>query len=339
MTPAAAVVPVRDANLPASWVHRADGTVHRDVSIADLVTALAEPATMVWVDIDTTKSAQVALLEKVFKFHPLAIEDTLNPNSRVKLDEYDDHLFAIVRGVEFDRTTEDPLDLVTFNLCFFLGRNLLVTTHARPIPAVEVFRTRCEASAAVLAHGPARAMYAIMDASTDAYFPVLDEVNGFIDTLEERVFERYDDEVLQDIFAVKRTVLSLRRHLAPQREVMNALTNRPQTLLTLEEQRYFRDVYDHVLRINDALEQYRDLLSTVLDASLTQTSVRLGMVTKGLTVVATISVPFVVVSGMWGMNFTSVPLSDSPYGFWMMLVIQLGLGVGLLVYLRRNGWL
>jgi len=331
--------PARDSTLPASWIHYPDGTVQRDVAIHELTAALADGTAMIWVDLDITKSAQVALLEKVFKFHPLAIEDTLNPNSRVKLDEYDGHLFTIIRGVAFDRTTEDPLDLTTFNLCFFLAKNLLVTTHAVPIHAVDVFRARCEATSTVLAHGPARAMYAIMDASTDAYFPVLDEVNDFIDTLEERVFERYDDEVLQDIFAVKRTVLSLRRHLAPQREVMNALTNRPQSLLTLEEQRYFRDVYDHVLRINDTLEQYRDLLSTVLDASLTQTSVRLGLVTKGLTVVATISVPFVVVSGMWGMNFTEVPLSTSPYGFWVMLVIQLGLGLGLLTFLRRNGWL
>ncbi len=335
----ATAVPVRDSNLPASWIHAADGTTRRDVPLRELAEAIADPTNRVWVDLDTTKSAQVALLEKVFKFHPLAIEDTLNPNSRVKLDEYDGHLFAIIRGVEFDLSTEDPLDLVTFNLCFFLGHNLLVTTHARPIPAVEVFRARCEAGSQDLARGAPRAMYAIMDAATDAYFPVLDQMNEFVDSLEERVFARYDDAVLQDIFAVKRTVLTMRRHLAPQREVMNALTNRPNALLTLDEQRHFRDVYDHVLRINDALEQYRDLLSTVLDASLTQTSVRLGLVTKGLTVVATISVPFVVVSGMWGMNFATIPLSNWPHGFWVMMVIQAALGAGLLVFLRRHGWL
>jgi magnesium transporter len=97
-------------------------------------------------------------------------------------------------------------------------------------------------------------------------------------------------------------------------------------------------VYDHVLRINETLEQYRDLLSSVLEASLTQISNRLGMVTKGLTVVATISVPFVVVSGMWGMNFADIPLANWPHGFWLMLVVQLGLCAGLLVYLRRSAW-
>src|SRR6185436_12639999 len=187
--------------------------------------------------------------------------------------------------------------------------------------------------------GPARVMYAVLDAAVDVYFPVLDQVNDFIDGLEERVFITYDQNVLQEIFSLKRSVLSLRRHLVPAREVFNALANRPSPLLTLEEQRYFRDIYDHVLRINDSLEQYRDLLSSVLESSLTQISNRLGMVTKGLTIVATISVPFVVVSGMWGMNFQDIPLSHWPHGFWVMMAIQLALGALLLVYVRKKGWL
>lgn len=291
-----------------------------------------------WVDIDTTNRHQFALLEKVFRFHPLALEDTLNPNSRVKLDEYDGYLFAIIRGVEFDATTAEPHDLTTFNLCCFLGKNYIVTTHARPIPAIDAFALRCESAPEILSRGPARAMYTVMDSAVDAYFPVLDQVDVFIDGLEERVFASYDADVLQDIFSVKRSVLALRRHLWPEREVFNALANRPTTLLTPDEQRYFRDVYDHVLRINDTLEQYRDLLTSVLDASLTQISNRLGMVTKGLTVVATISVPFVVVSGMWGMNFASIPLANWPHGFWVMMGVQLALCGGLLWYLLRRGW-
>ncbi len=108
---------------------------------------------------------------------------------------------------------------------------------------------------------------------------------------------------LHDIFALKRTVLSLRRYLAPQREIFNVLTNRPSPLLPPESQLYFRDVYDHVLRINDSLDTFRELLSSTLDSYLTQVSNRLGSITKGLSVIATLSVPFVVISGMWGMNF------------------------------------
>lgn len=329
----------RDTNLPRSWSHTPDGGSRRDLSLHELTAALGATGGSLWVDIDTTNRHQLAILEKVFHFHPLAIEDTLNPNSRVKLDEYDGHVFLVVRGIEFDESTPDPHDLTTFNFCCFLGRNFLVTTHARPIPAIDAFAERCNAAPDILARGAARVMYTVLDTAVDAYFPVLDRVNDFVDGLEERVFTDYDPDVLQDIFSVKRSVLTLRRHLTPQREVFNALANRPTVLLTVEEQRYFRDVYDHVLRINETLEQYRDLLSSVLDASLTQISNRLGMVTKGLTVVATISVPFVVVSGMWGMNFAHIPLSDWPYGFWLMLAVQLGLCGLLLLYLRRSAWL
>jgi magnesium transporter len=129
-------------------------------------------------------------------------------------------------------------------------------------------------------------------------------------------------------------VLSLRRYLAPQREIFNVLTNRPSPLLPVDAQLYFRDVYDHVLRINDSLDNYRELLSNTLDSYLTQVSNRLGSITKGLSVIATLSVPFVVVSGMWGMNFVKIPLATWPHGFWVMLVVQLAVGVGLVALLR-----
>jgi magnesium transporter len=150
---------------------------------------------------------------------------------------------------------------------------------------------------------------------------------------------QFDRETLHDILAVKRLILSLRRHLFPQREVFNLLTNRPSGLLSPETQIYFRDVYDHVLRINDGLETQRDLIAGSMEAYLTQVSNRLGTVTKGLSVIATLSVPFVVVSGMWGMNFDRLPLASSPLGFWFMLVLQLAIGGLLLAVMVWRKWL
>ena len=169
-----------------------------------------------------------------------------------------------------------------------------------------------------------------------AFFPILDRVDDFVDGLEERVFATFDEQALHDIFAVKRLVLSLRRYLQPSREVLNVLTNRPNTLLTPEVQLYFRDIYDHVLRINDALDTYRELLSSTMDSYLTQVSNNLAKSTKGLSLVATMSLPFVVVSGMWGMNFSKIPLSNWPHGFWLLLVVQVLLGLALLFFLRRR---
>jgi magnesium transporter len=335
---AAAVAP-RNANVPRSFIRGPDGAVRRDLMPGELVDALRRPEGMLWVDIDATNRHQHAVLEKVFGFHPLSIEDTLNPMSRVKIEEYPGYLFVIIRGIQFEERTDDPYDLDTLNLCFFLGPNFLVTTHIVPSPMCATIADRVVRAPDTLDRGPAWLMYLLMDAAVDGYFPIIDRVDEFIDGLEERVFVNFDDAALHSVFSVKRLVLSLRRHLAPQREVFNILTNRPSALLKPEVQLYFRDVYDHVLRINDSFETQRDLLSSTLDAYLTQVSNRLGLVTKGLSVIATLSIPFVVVSGMWGMNFAHIPLSHSPYGFWLMLVLQLGIGAVLVWALRRRRWL
>ena len=312
----------------------ADGKLRADLSIPEIADVIRSGSGELWVDLDVGTRSHLAMLDNCFGFHPLAVEDVLNPNSRVKVDEYSTFIFAIIRGVRLATDTEDPYDLETFNLPFFLGANYLVTVHGGQSPAHAEVAERVRRNPELLRKGAERVMHAIMDAAVDAYFPLLDQIDEFIEGLEDRVFSEFDRTVLQDIFAVKRLVLSLRRHIGPQREALNVLTNRPSTLLAAEAQVYFRDVYDHTLRLNDSLETFRDLLGSTLDSYLTQVSNRLGAVTKGLSVIATISIPFVVISGMWGMNFRELPLADSPHAFWYMLVLQLGIAAVLLILLR-----
>lgn len=324
---------------PRSWYRDAAGAFKTNLDLREFPAILAAGTGTLWVDVHSESPAQHAVLADVFKFHPLSIEDTLSSEGRVKFEEFPGYALAVVRGVRFDETTPDLYDIETFNLWTFVGPNYVVTVHGPHAPGVETAITRLGRDAELLAHGPGRLMHQVLDATVDAYFPVLDQLDEFVDGLEERVFVHFDQEALRDIFSVKRLVLTLRRHLAPMREVFNTLQSRPCAHITPEAQLYFRDVYDHVIRLNESLDTYRDLLSSTLDSYLTQVSNRMGMVTKGLTVVATLSVPFVVVSGMWGMNFADIPLAGSPHGFWVMLFVQLGLGAGLLWLLRRNGWL
>ena len=321
---------------PCSYYVGPDGRFRTDLSGGELAELARRGEGTLWVDVDTTVREQQAMLRAVFGLHPLAVEDALNPNSRVKVEEYPNGLFAIVRGVEFCETTEDPYDVETYNLAFFVSRNLLVTAHATHSPAVAWMRERVVRSSEVLARGPVYLMHQMMDASVDAYFPVVDQVDTFIDQIEERVFVAFDQGAMRDIYQARRLVLTLRRQLAPQREVFNALANRPHALVPAEAQRYFRDVYDHVMRIYDSLDVQRDLLGGTLDSYLTQVNNRTGEASKALAVVGAISIPFVVVSGMWGMNFERIPLSDHPHGFAIMMAIQLAVGLGLLVLLRRR---
>lgn len=326
--------PLPDA--PPRTIYRSpDGTDVVDCHPREISQLLAEGGPL-WVDIDSTVRSQHALLEKVFQFHPLAIEDTLNPDSRVKLEEYPTYLFISIHGVALAEHTEDPYDLETTNLYCFLGPRYLVTVHAGPLPSIERVSASLRRSPELLSRGVERTLHAVLDDTIDSFFPILLQIDQFIDGLEERVFNTFDDTALRDIFHVKRLVLSLRRYLQPSREVLNVLTNRPSTLLSPDVQIYFRDIYDHVLRINDSLDTYRELLSSTMDSYLTQVSNRLASSTKGLSLVATMSLPFVVVSGMWGMNFAKIPLSSWPHGFWVLLVGQLGLGAALLYFLRRR---
>lgn len=322
---------------PRSVFRSAAGEVTHDLETGDIAGHLHEPGSFLWVDIDTASRHQISLLEKVFQFHPLVVEDTLSPNGRVKVEEYPGYLFVVVRGVRYVTETDDPHDIETFNLCCLIGDNYLVTVHGSHAPGLETVWERVSRSPDLLERSPARTMHAVLDASVDAFFPIVDHLDDFIDTIEERVFVNFDQAALRDIFSVKRLVLQLRRHLVPQREVFSYLTNRPCALIPPDVQLYYRDIYDHVIRLNEAIDTYRDLVSSVMESYLTQVSNRLNIATKSLTVVATLSVPFVVVSGMWGMNFSNIPLSNWPHGFWTMFLIQLALGGSLVWLLRRRG--
>jgi magnesium transporter len=321
---------------PRPWncQYKPSGQVKQYLSRDEIARALAVADGTLWVDVDTRDADQVSLLKDVFKFHPLAIQEAVNPESRVKVEEFDQYVLLIIRTVAFRETTDDPYDLDTVNISFFLGKNYLVTVHGGETNPVAATAELLQRKPELVAHGPARLMHAIVDQAVDAYFPIIDQLDEFMDTLEEKIYGNFDQNALREVFAVKRLVLTLRRHLAPERDALSVLTNRPSTLLTPDTQIYFRDIYDHVLRIYDSLETFRDLLSSTLDSYLTQVSNRLGMATKALSVVATVTLPFVVVSGMWGMNFEHIPLHSHPHGFMILMFSQLAISLTILAGLK-----
>lgn len=319
---------------PRSFYHDDTGATRTDLSLDEVNRIRDSNVGHLWVDIDNCDPAQVEFLKGIDGLHPLAVEDALQRKTRPKIEEYPNCLFVVILGVRFHERTPDPYDLENYDLCFFLSRNVVITVHAGDSRPVDAVAERIAKNPDLLDRGSDRLVHAIMDGSIDEYFPLLDRLEEFVDDLEQRVIIDFDQRALQDIFAVKRLVLSLRRHIGPEREVFNVLTNRPSVLLSPESQIYFRDIYDHVLRINDSIDTYRDLLSSVLDSYLTQVSNRLGNITKGLAVIATLSIPFVVISGMWGMNVQHIPLADHPHAFWWMLGIQVALGAILVLVLR-----
>jgi magnesium transporter len=327
----------RERGVPFSVYLRPDGEVEWNLRPPRLMEALREGGRL-WVDIDATDRAQHALLEKVFGFHHLAIEDTLSPKTRVKLEEYGGYLFIVVRAVRLEARTPDPYDLDTFNLYAFLGPSYFVTVHSQPAHAVEEVRERIARSPDLLQRGVEMIAHGVLDVTVDEFLPITDHVNDLVDLLEERLFEHEDEAAIQEIFGARRLVSQLRRHLGPLREVLNVLTNRPHACVTAQAQVYFRDVYDHTIRIVESMDAMRDLLSSVLETYLTQSSNRLNRVMKSLSVVATVSLPLVVIGGVFGMNFVRIPLSQDPRGFYWAIALMSMLGGGLYWYIRRKGW-
>lgn len=333
--PAAGVAAAR--GVPVSVWQRAAGRIETNLRPAQIVEALKAGGPL-WVDIDAADRAQHALLEKVFGFHPLAVEDTLSPKTRVKIEEYGPYLFMVVRSVRFDHSTHDPYDLHTINVYLFLSAQALVTVHGGPVRAIEEMRERMNRSPDRLDRGVEMVAHGILDTVVDEFIPLVDQVDDLVDNLEERLFEHYDQQAIKEIFAVKRLVVQLRRHLGPLREVLNVLTNRPHGCITAQSQLYFRDVYDHTIRIVESLESVRDLVATVLDTYMTQTSNRMNQVMKQLNVVATISLPLVVIGGIFGMNFSGMPLTHSPWGFFGALGIMAVSAVVLWWFIKRQRW-
>jgi magnesium transporter len=329
------VRPIAPAPASLTNVFRApNGDVQCDVSPDALKALVRGGQGTLWVDLDVSDPAQAAILTDVFRFHPLAVEDARNPVSRVKVDEYPDFVAVVVRVVGFVHHTPDPYDLETANLTIFITANAVVTAHTQQSPVITLLTERLRTNPDLLERGPARVAHQALDIAIDAYFPLLDQLDEFVDDIEQRVFGHFDEQLLHEIFQVKRLVISLRRFLAPQREVLSQLTNRPSRFLPPDAQLYYRDVYDHMLRITDALDSYRDLLSSTLDSYLTQVSNRLGSVSKGLAVVGALSVPFVVIAGVYGMNFEYIPLAHHRYGFEIMVGFQFLLAGLLLAGMR-----
>lgn len=301
----------------------------------EVARALGEAGTRGWIDLEGAAPAEIQALERCFRFHPLAIEDAQNPKTRPKIEEYENFLFVVTRAVN-DDPGPPALDLIP--LFVFLDDRLIVTVHDRPLRSVSNALERLRKHPEVLGDGPDRLFHHLLDQIVDSYFPIVEHVEERVDRLETRVFARPGSRLLERIFAARKDVVALRRGLGPLREVVaNLMSGVPHVRAELRP--FFRDVYDHVLRLLDELETNRDILSGLLEAYLSQINNRISIVMKQLAVLATIGLPFTIVTGFFGMNFKVMPWLDEPWGAAASVAIMAGLAVALFALFRWRRWL
>ena len=287
-----------------------------------------------WLDLDEPDADDFQVLTDVFKFHPLAIEDSEHFGQRAKIDTYDDFAFIVVYGASPD---EDRLVEVH---CFYSER-YLVTVHRDEAPAFNDERDRFAKRGEPVEH-PARLLYQIVLALVDSFFPLLADFDDRIDDLETQTFLNATDAQLQEIFGMKRLLVGLRKAITPERDMFARLVAGIEVLpgMTADDERYFRDVYDHLIRISDLIDSYRDLLTGAMDVYLSTVSNRLGSVTKQLAIIATIFLPLTWLTGFFGQNFGFLVRHIT--GWPAFLFLGIGTEVvalaALLVFFKRRGW-
>jgi len=287
-----------------------------------------------WLDVHQPTEEDFAVIRDEFRFHPLALEDSEQFGQRPKLDDYDDFVFLVVYGAVPD---EDRLVEVH---CFYSER-FLVTVHRDDAPAFTEVRRRYLKRKKPI-NDPGLLLYHIIDALVDSFFPILADFDDRIDELENQTFLNASDEQLQEIFAMKKVLVGMRKAVSPQRDMFATLVGGVAELpgMTEEDERYFRDIYDHLIRISDLIDTYRDLLTSSMDVFLSTVSNRLNVVMKQLAVIATIFLPLTFITGFFGQNFAWLV---GHIGGWPAFV---GFGIGteilavvlLMAFFKRRGW-
>jgi magnesium transporter len=272
--------------------------------------------TLRWIDLQKQDDSLLRELAERFTFHHLTIEDCSHFDQRPKLEEYGDYLFLVTHGFRLTPSGSQPVEVLELHT--FLGKRYLVTVHVEPIPALDAVWNRLQDEPALVRRGVDFVSYLVADAIVDSFFPLLDDIATQVEDIEDHVLGHSKKVELSDIFRLKRLLTHLRKVLSPQRDVFGLLAKRGEGWIEERTAVYFRDVYDHVLRIHEWVEGTRDLLGNALDAYLWSASQRTNEIMKRLTLLSAIFMPLTFITGFWGQNFTSLP-----FGSIQMMVAML----------------
>jgi magnesium transporter len=316
-----------------------DGSYQKDLSIDQMSQSLQNPNGFIWVSLENSNETEInSVLSEIFQFHPLAIEDCLSLGYQTpKVDDFYSYIFLITHALKPASSLES---LETMELNLFIGNNYLVTCYRdETMPPVDYIWNRLDRDNRLYLHGPDFLAHAILDSLVDDYLPILDEMDEEIEWLEDQILATPEAKTLERILNLKHTVMALRRIISPQREVINRLTRDDFPQIDRQSRIYFRDIYDHLVRIQDMSENIRDIVSGAMDIYLNSTSLRLNVIMKTLTIVSTIFLPLSFVAGVYGMNFHYMPELSWKWGYPLVWLVFLSILSGMIWYIRKNRWL
>jgi magnesium transporter len=310
-----------------------DGELTESRGLEDLRAELRDPKTTVWVDMTDPPPAHVAEIARLLGLHPLIAEDILEGNQRAKIEVTDTLCHIVMFALEYKG------EMLNTEIDFVLGSNFLLTVHERTWDPRATSHLR-EGLVPILKRGSDHLLWALVDALVDSYFPFVDRMGDEVDQVEDEVVTHADSAVLARLFSLKKDLLTARRAAAPVREIFNQLTNRDLMLIDRDEVLYFRDVYDHLIRLTDELDSYRELVSSALDVYLSTVNNNLSLIMKRLTGVTVILAGIGAIAGIFGMSEAGTAFAGAEsIGFWLVAVATVVLAFGLYGIFRRIGWI
>jgi magnesium transporter len=314
-----------------------NGKLAQQVSTDDIGNLLTTAKGLLWVDIEDVTSEDAQFLLDVFHFHPLAVADCVSKNIHPpKIDQFEDHLFIIVHGINY-HIESDVVE--TTELALFLGKNYVVTSHDVPMKSVTSAIERLHMHGRPMRRGADMLAHDIIDALVDNIMPTIDELDQKCGDIESEVVERPRKETLNSIMQLKRSILALNRVMSPQRELVNSLARGDYPLINKRAYIYYRNIYDHLARIEMLTQGLRDLADSVLATHLSSVSNRMNEVMKVLSIVAAIFLPLTLLAGIYGMNFANMPELQWQYGYFVIWGVMVLVAISLVVFFKKRKWL
>ncbi|MFW6189912.1 MAG: magnesium/cobalt transporter CorA [Planctomycetota bacterium] len=318
--------------------YNAEGAEERDVEKVEECFPLLDESRVTWINVDGLHQVEVIeALGKHFGVHPLVIEDIANTGQRPKTEDYDNHLYVVLKMLY---TTEEQDGIEAEQVSLILGENFVISFQEREGDVFEPVRERIRAGKGrIRTMGTDYLVYSLMDAIVDGYFLICETFGERVEELEDEVVVDPDTGTSRDIHALKREIIQLRKSIWPLREVISGLQRVESKLIGESTQIYLRDVYDHTIQVIDTIESFRDMVSGLLDIYLSSLSNRMNEVMKVLTIIATLFIPLTFIAGVYGMNFQYMPELDWRWGYPAVLGVMLAMTVGMLFYFRKKDWL
>ena len=314
----------------------ADGKRIADVDIFDVSSVLKEENQFVWIGLHEPSEEILNRVQNEFNLHELAVEDAHRAHQRPKVEQYADSIFVVLRTAQMNQ--DHRIDFGETH--FFVGNNFIVVVrHGSNVPYTEV-RARCEATPEQMKKGQGFVLYAVMDFIVDRYFPVVHELEQELESIEAKIFkEKPTRETTENIYDLKRELLEVKRAVSPLVDICNRLMRVEIKCISEETRPYFRDVYDHVVRINEMIDNTRELLNSAMEANFSLISISQSDVSKKFSGWAAIIAVPTMVAGFYGMNFKFMPELDWHYGYYAVIFLTLCVCAALYYFLRRSGWL